>query len=436
MNALLDQIRAFEPCLATGFVTSVRGALITASGPPLRVGDLCDIGAPSATGRPLLGEVIAMDAESVRIVPLGEVSAINVGDRITRSNIGRSSPSLAAVTRRAINALGEAADGGPGIKPDFRTRPADCAERTINPTKAFTSGIRAIDGLLPLAQGQRIGIFAPSGAGKTTLVEQLARFGECDRIILCQIGERGREIEKAWQMLSNAKSIAPFTLVSAKASESASMRVRALSLALSLAEQARREGEHVLLVVDSITRVAMALRELGLAAGEPPAARGYTSNVYALLPAQIERCGAIEGGGAITGICTVLSETEDVDDPLVEMMKSVLDGHIVLSRSLAERRHFPAIDITRSVSRLAQDVYADGQEALADRVHRTKAIFDEAQMMIESGLYKSGSSANIDRAVIAKQHIDRFLRQSLTEKVGRQETLAALRLIAEKCCDD
>lgn len=435
MSALLHEVATLRPCIATGRVTSVRNDLIVSSGPPAKIGELCEIGKAGCDSAPLMAEIVGLSETSVRLVPLGEVGSVGIGDTVTVKDLAQRRPSVDDVAGRAMNALAQAIDGGSSILADKRPLPEFGETKTVNPSRQFQTGIRAIDGLLPLAQGQRIGIFAPSGAGKTTLVEKLFRFGECDRIILCQIGERGREIEKAWQTLNSTAGLAPFTLVAAKASESASLRVRALDLAIALAEQARLKGEHVLLVVDSVTRVAMALRELGIAAGEPPAARGYTSNVFARLPREIERCGAVETGGAISGVFTVLSETDDVDDPLVEMMKSILDGHIILSRSLAERRHFPAIDIARSVSRLAQEVYCDGQGQLSSRVHRTNAIYADAEMMIESGLYKKGTNGNIDKAIAAKSQLDEFLKQSLDERSNRDDTLAALQSLAGRCCD-
>src|SRR5690606_30534758 len=244
-----------------------------------------------------------------------------------------------AFAGRAIDAMARPIDQGAAIHPDShiprggRTLPAlDRGSRR----ERLVTGIRAIDGLLPMARGQRTGIFAAAGVGKTSLVEQLVQQASCSRKILCLVGERGREVERAWRLIAESAAKASTTLVAATAEASPSLRIRALDQAVALAEHWRGKGEDVLLVVDSITRVAHSLRELGFAAGEPPAIRGLTPGVFAALPRYVERCGADRNGGTITAIFTVLSETDDNDDPVVELMKSVLDGHIVLSRSRAE----------------------------------------------------------------------------------------------------
>lgn len=376
----------------------------------------------------LLAEVVAVHQGGLRLAPLGPVDRVALGARVSVRNQGPPCPDLDLADRRAINALGQPIDGGPPIAPRDPAEPAvrhSPLDRTT-PRQQVETGVRAIDALLPLGQGQKIGLFAPSGAGKSTLLEQLCRNARCDRLIMCQVGERGREVERAWRVLGARAADEKFTLVAATADDSASLRVRALDLALALAEHARARGEHVLLMVDSITRVAMALRELGIAAGEPPAARGYTANVFSHMPRQVERCGALRQGGAITAVFSVLSETEEVDDPIVEMMKAILDGHIVLSRSLAERRHFPAIDIARSVSRLADDLAQDQQKLHAARVHRLHATFEDARAMIESGIYASGSNPAIDDAVAARPLIDAFLCQGRDEASALADTLQRL----------
>lgn len=430
-EALLQALADADFTQAFGVVTSVRSDWIVATGPVARIGAYCAISAEGGTAhRPALAEVVAVDEGGLRLAPLGPVSGIALGARVTLADADIPQPGLLAVANRAIDAMGNPIDGGAPLPRALR--PTAAVERLTpleraTPSHPLTTGIRAIDGLLPLAQGQKIGIFAPSGAGKSSLLEELSLATQCDRIILCQVGERGREVDRAWRLLGSSEQQTPFTLVAATADESPSLRVRALELAIALAEEARAAGEHVLLCVDSVTRVAMALRELGVAAGQPPSARGYTANVFSHLPRQIERCGAVREGGAITTVLSVLSETEDVDDPIVELMKSILDGHIVLSRALAERRHFPAIDIGRSISRLAEDILSETQAPLVDAVYRLHADYEGARAMIESGIYTPGSRPEIDRAIAAREPIDAFLRQARGERSTQQQTLEGLR---------
>ncbi len=263
----------------------------------------------------------------------------------------------------------------------------------------------------------------------TSLVEQLSRQIECDHVILCLVGERGREVEALWSAHRDKTGGAAATIVAATSDESASMRVRAVEQALAMAEYWRGRGKHVVLFIDSITRLALALRELGLAAGEPPTLRALTPNVFAFMPRIVERCGAIRAGGAITAVFTVLSETDDVDDPIVELMKSLLDGHIVLSRRLAEKTHFPAIDVTASVSRLVSHLLDDDALDLARQAQAVLAEYEEARTMVESGIYRKGSSAAIDRAIEMIPSLDRYLRQAESESVSPAEATGRLRAL-------
>lgn len=429
-ETLANRVASADFTRAFGVVQSIRSDWIESTGPAVKVGAFCHVGAAGANAQqPLVAEVVSIDGSGLRLVPLGPVDRVNHGSRVTIAQLQSSTPDVMQLGGRAIDALGQPIDDGAEVKmlgrSARRTAPPGPLQRET-PSQRLETGIRAIDGLLPLAQGQKIGIFAPSGAGKSSLLEQICEQALCDRVIYCQVGERGREVEKVWRMLSGDARKRPFTLIAATADESPSMRARAGDLAIELAQQARAAGEHVLLLVDSITRVAMALRELGIAAGEPPSSRGYTPNVFSRLPGQIERCGAVKKGGAITAIVSVLSETEDVDDPIVEMMKAILDGHIVLSRSLAERRHFPAIDISRSISRLADEVTPPEQARHVAQLFRLHSRYEEARAMVESGIYARGSDPEIDRAIAAREAIAAFTRQGRKESSSLAQTLQAL----------
>ena len=288
------------------------------------------------------------------------------------------------------------------------------------------TGIRAIDGLVTLGRGQRVGVFAASGVGKTSLLVELVRNVEADRCVIALVGERGREVEALWSRLSGAER-ARTTLVAATSDAAAALRVRAAHQALAIAEHWRGQGRHVLLVLDSVTRLAMALREIGLAAGEPPTVRAYTPSVFAALPALVERCGAVRSGGAITTVMSVLAETDDVDDPICELMKALLDGHIILSRDLAERGHYPAIDAPRSISRLARHVRSAEHHADATIALAHLARYEASRTLIEAGMYVAGSDADIDAALARRPGLLEFLQQAPDTRLALSESCAALR---------
>ncbi|HYD38757.1 MAG TPA: FliI/YscN family ATPase [Allosphingosinicella sp.] len=413
-----------------GFVRRVAPGLVEASGPASRLGELCEI--ECDVGPALLAEVAAVDERKVVLIPLEQQATVRPDARVTARPIRDQVAVGDAFAGRAVDSLGRPIDGGGGIAGESHGRLAGTVPKPMDradPSKVLATGIRAIDGLLTLGRGQRVGIFAASGVGKTSLMEQLASQVECDRCVLCLVGERGREVESIWRTLSAREDRSRFTLVAATSDESAALRARSVSYALALAEHWRAQGDHVLLMVDSVTRLAMALREVGLAAGAPPTVRAYTPNVFSALPRLVERCGAIRPGGAITAIMTVLSETDDVDDPIVELMKSLLDGHIVLSRTLAEQGHFPAIDVPRSVSRGAQQLVAADQAGAMREAVAQLAAYEEARVMIESGVYKSGTNGAVDRAIARRGEMNAFLRQPRSDNSAFSETVRKLRAI-------
>ncbi len=393
-----------------GEVTSIGQKTLTANGPNCRLGDVCKIGRLATA---MLAEVVAIDGTRISLVPYGELADVRLGEVVTISPRHNGLPIGDAFIGRAVDAFGQAIDGGPPIlaSSTAHRRCENVMAKTIVAERVET-GVRAIDSLVPLAQGQRIGVFAASGVGKTTLVEQLSRQISCDKAVICLVGERGREVERIWKLHAHAHGNAPVTIVAATSEESPSLRVRAVKQAISLSEAWRERGEHVVLFIDSITRLAAALRDIGLAAGEPPALRSYTPNVFSTLPEFVERCGAVKGKGAITAIITVLSETDDVDDPIVETMKSLLDGHIVLSRKLAERGHYPAIDVRASVSRVADQILGEASLQSAQKLKKLVATYEDARAMIESGLYQEGANAEIDRAIALMPGIQQFLEQA------------------------
>jgi len=425
-HPFLAALRGTETIARTGRVRRILPTSIEADGPGVPIGTLCDIEA-GETG--LLARVAAVRDDAVVLVPFEDAAAAFPGASVVARPHGQNVPVGDRFLGRAVDAFGDPLDGlGPIGAAEHRPlhAPLPSPLERISPVEIVETGIRAIDGLLTLGKGQRVGIFAAAGVGKTSLLAQLARQVEADRCVLCLVGERGREVEALWAEALPEDVRARTALVAATSDRSAATRARACDYALALAEHWRAEGHHVLLLLDSVTRLAMALRELGLAAGEPPTVRAYPPSVFSTLPRVVERCGAVRGGGAITAAMTVLAETDDNDDPIVEVMKSLLDGHILLSRTLAERGQFPAIDVPRSISRLASSLLPAEDLARARTAAALLSTYESSRMMIEAGVYVAGSNAEVDEAVAARPRLLEFLAQRESAQSAWPSTRAAL----------
>ena len=429
------RIRDIDPVAHRGRVRALRSTHVEADGPAVPLGTLCRIGDESASpadASGLIAEVVAVDARGVTLIPLDDNAGVQVGGQVVALPTTHRVPVGEAFLGRAIDPLGRPIDGAGPIAADayvaLQGAPPEPLARATS-SRQLATGIRAIDGLLPLVEGQRVGIFAAAGVGKTSLVKQLCDYNDADVVILALVGERGREVEALWSGLDTANRDRT-VLVAATSDRSPMVRVRAGHYAMALAEYWRAQGRRVLLLLDSVTRLAMAMREIGLAAGEPPTVRAYTPNVFAGIPRLIERAGALAAGGSVSAVMTILCETDDADDPLCEMMKSLLDGHILLSRTLAEQGHFPAVDIARSVSRQASLVRSGEGQAAMRTIASWISLYEQSRTMRQAGLYVAGSDPRIDQAIARHEAIDLFLRQDSGLRASPIETERLLTALA------
>ncbi len=432
-HPFLSRLQGADLIGRIGYVRKVLPTYIEADGPNVPLGTLCRMeGAPDSA--PVMAEVVSIHAGSVILVPFDESARVFSGGRVESCHGLDALPVGDALLGRAVDSLGRSIDGKGPVRTSHVAPPTRTATTPLDRTssrRVLETGVRAIDAFLTLGEGQRIGIFAASGVGKTSLMTQLATQARADRCVICLVGERGREVEALWSEGISAEVRARTTMIAATSDQTAAMRVRAGDYALAAAEHWRAQGHHVLLFLDSITRLAMAMRETGLAAGEPPTLRAYTPGVFSAIPRLVERCGALKSGGAITAIVTVLSETDDIDDPISEMLKSLLDGHIVLSRNLAERGHFPAIDIPRSISRMSKILVSDRHRHHATDGAALLSAYEASHTLISSGLYVAGASAELDRAIAYRPSLLQFLKQTPSERADFRVTTEALAALME-----
>jgi type III secretion protein N (ATPase) len=428
--SLLSGLRAplFEQ---RGRLVGAVGTTLRVRGVRARIGDLVEI--VTDTGEVQLGaEVVGFEGADLLLTPLGDLRGLSSDAEVVLRDLADRVPVHGGLLGRVLNAKGLPIDGrgpvattpdGPLIAPS----PSPLDRKPIR--QRLESGIRAIDGLLTIGEGQRLGIFAAAGGGKSTLLAMLARRAEADVIVIGLIGERGREVSEFIEDALGEEGLARSVLVVATSDQPAMERVRAARAATAIAEGFRAQGKHVLLLMDSVTRYARALREIGLAAGEPAVRRGLPPSVFAELPRLFERAGA-DSCGAITALYTVLTEGEE-EDPVAEEVRSLLDGHIILSRGLGARGHFPAIDIGRSQSRLFRKLNAPAQIAAAEAVRAMLAKLDDIEMLLQMGEFQRGQDALADAALDQREAIEVFLRQRPDEASDAATTLARMRAIGE-----
>jgi flagellum-specific ATP synthase len=424
------QLESIEPMRSSGEVVELTGMVVTSRGPGAAIGDFCQI--RTASGGSIRTQVVGFRDGKVLSVPLEEAGGVQLGDPViargqeARVRVG---PGLLG---RVLDGFGQPIDGGPAIAAESAY---DLYQNAGNPldrehiTQPLVTGIKAIDSLLPCGKGQRIGIFGGSGVGKSTLLGAMSRHNFADVTVIAMIGERNREVRAFLEHELGPEGMKRSVVVCSTSDRPAPLRIRACFVALAIAEYFRDRGADVLLVMDSVTRLAMAQREIGLAAGEPPSQKGYTPSVFGLLPKICERAGNFRKG-SITGFFTVLVEGDDFNEPICDAVRAILDGHIVLSRRLAAAGQYPAIDVLESVSRLSTAVSTREQGEAARRIREAMALYRQSEDLIQLGAYVSGANPKLDASIRARDQLLQFLRQDSGVKSARDETIRQLMTVA------
>ncbi len=436
----MAQERIFSPyaralegmCLAPirAKIVQVIGLVMETTGLSASMGEICSVfDGPRQLGQ---AEVVGFRRQATLLMALGQLEGLRPGMEVMATGRVFSVKVGQPLLGRVLNGLGEPIDGRGQMLLSEEGRvnadpPNPLERRRI--AEPMATGIRALDGFKTIGKGQRVGLFAGSGVGKSVLLGMIARNCKSQVNVIALIGERGREVKEFLEKDLGAEGLARSVVVVATSDQPALIRIKAAMVATAIAEYFRDLGNDVMLMMDSSTRLAMAQREIGLAVGEPPSTRGYTPSVFAFLPRLMERAG-MAGNGSITALYTVLVEGDDMDEPVADAVRSILDGHIVLSRSLAHRNHFPAIDVLKSVSRCMSDVTAKEHRAAAGKLLNSMAVFADAEDMVNLGAYVRGTNPQLDMAIALHPELDRFLIQGVDEKSGIKETLDKVNALA------
>ena len=431
LDRFSDRLERADTVPVTGRVIRTVGLVVESRGPRARVGEICElVGEPGKAPLPL--EVVGFREGSLLTVPLGSTSGIRPGDRIVSRGLVSAMPVGPGLLGRVIDGLGRPLDGlgDLDVTTDYSLYPPP-----LNPldregiVAPLGTGVRAIDALLTCGRGQRLGLFGGFGVGKSTLLGMMARATAADIAVIGLIGERGREVRGFLEQDLGLEGLKKAVVVASTSDNPPLVRIRAAYAATAIAEYFRDQGKNVLLMMDSVTRFAMAQREIGLAAGEPPTAKGYPPSVFAMLPGLLERAGNVSGRGSITALYTVLVEGDDTNEPIADAVRGILDGHIVLSRDLAARNHYPAIDILQSISRTMPDVTSVEHRVKAGQVRGWLSTLRDTEDLVSVGAYVAGSTPRIDEALSKRDAIEAFLRQPTEHAVtfgDSVETLAGL----------
>lgn len=422
LSGAIESVRLAETMVPRGKVLQVVGMVVEASGPTVPLGDICLVYPEREHDRTRFSvpcEVVGFRAGRILLMPYGDIRGVHPGSSVVATRSQSVCTVGDGLLGRVVDGAGHIIDDGPPIENLVKY---PLYGRELNPikrgriNKPIATGIKAIDGLLTLGKGQRMGIFAGSGVGKSVLLGMIARNTSADINVIGLIGERGREVLEFIERDLGEEGLKRSVVVVSTSEKSPLVKARGALVATAIAEYFRDQGNDVLLLMDSVTRFAMALREVGLAVGEPPTTKGYTPSVFSAMPKLLERAGMGENGvGSITGLYTVLVEGDDMNEPVSDTVRSILDGHIVLSRDLAARNHYPAIDVMSSTSRLMTEVADKAHKRVAAHFRRYMAAYREAEDLINIGAYQNGSNSEIDRAIALRKEMLLFLRQGLEE---------------------
>jgi len=427
-----SRVEGTNPIAVYGRVVEVVGLTIEATGPPLRIGEFCYV-QPMDSAERVPAEVVGFGSGRLKLMALGKMEGISPGSLVIPTHKPQNLRVGHDLLGRVIGSLGQPLDDGPppvytAIVPLRRRPPAPLERRRI--TEPVATGIRAIDACITFGKGQRMGIMSGSGLGKSKTLGMIARNTNADVNVLALVGERGREVREFLELDLGPEGLERSVVVVATSDEPALLRIRAAYVATAIAEWFRDQGTAVMLLMDSITRFGMAQREVGLAVGEPPTTKGYPPSVFVLLAQLIERAGT-SARGSITGVYTVLVEADDLNDPIGDAVRSLLDGHVVLDRGLASRNHYPAVDVLESISRCMIDVASEEHQSLAGRIRTVLATYRDAEDLVNIGAYAPGSNREIDEALRLMPSLRRFLRQGLYEHTPYEEIVDKMRLALE-----
>jgi flagellum-specific ATP synthase len=419
-------LKRVNPVAARGVVTEMTGLIIEGSGPAVGVGSTCSIVQGDSS---INAQVVGFRRDRILLMPFGDLHGIAPGAAIISHGQGQRFLASNALLGRVIDPLGNPLDGLPPITDGdevalFRTPPSPLARERIS--KPFDLGIKVMNSLLTVGYGQRVAIMAGSGVGKSTFLGMVAKHAANSINVIALVGERGREVREFIERDLGEEGLKRSVVVVATSDTSALLRIRAAFTATAIAEYFRDQGENVSLMLDSVTRFCMAQREVGLAVGEPPSAAGYTPSVFAMLPKLLERAGTQAGAGSITGLYTVLVEGDDMNEPIADAVRGILDGHVVLSRKLASRAHYPAVDVLQSISRVMSDITDERKRKIGLLARRVLSDYAEAEDLITIGAYKEGQNPKVDFAVKFYGDLERFLQQTPEEKVTMEECEAQL----------
>ncbi len=425
-------LEGFDPVKYTGVIQKVQGLLLESNGPQVVVGELCQIVVPKGRGV-VWAEVVGLEGTTVQLMTYESMEGVEVGCVVIAVGETLTIPVSEKLLGRVLGSMGRPIDGKGSLGSEERysvyNDPPDVLTRQ-RITKRIVTGVRSIDGLNTVGKGQRIGIFSGSGVGKSTLLGMIARNTEADINVIALIGERGREVREFIENDLGEEGLKRSVIVVSSSNAPPLSRIRGAFAATTIAEYFRDQGRDVMLLFDSVTRFARAQREIGLAIGEPPATRGFTPSVFSTLPKLLERCGTSEYG-TITGFYTILVDGDDMDEPVSDNVRGILDGHLVLSRKLASQYHYPAIDVLNSISRLAIKVCGKHIRDAAGYLRKLMAVYSEAEDLINVGAYVKGTNPDIDEAIDKMAVIKAFLIQGVEEKAAIEDTLSAMGEIAE-----